>query len=598
MQKLGRTLARLGPARALLAGAAILAGAAGPVGRNSGGDPADEIALAIPRLATPGGTTPVALPQPLAPSEALRIRRIFASQAKNDIPAALAECKQLTDPTLLPHILADRYLGGSNRATQAELTAWLARYQGLPDAPALYAVLASKAPGEAARLPAPAPAHLLPTAASSDDVDPAQQLLPRNPALDRSVRDAARSNEDRALRMIAHTSGVDRLYGAQLRAEVAQILFTQGHDREALAIAQAAHRQAEGEVGLAPFIAGLAAWRLDRPGTAGRLFEAAYKAKLTQPGRRTGAAFWAARAHLRLRDDREYAPWLQRAAENGQTFYGMLARRALGQPLIPEPDVDRPTLGEADVEAIDATPAGHRAFALLQVGQDARAAAELRLLWSQTRDKPGFTRSIMLVAKQAGLTTLASQLASLFEPAPVHLPPWRLRPAGGFRTDPALLYALARLESNFDPRAVSPAGARGVMQLMPGTIDFILGGDRMRRPHDPAVSLDLGQRYLLMLAQYDVVGGDLIRLLASYNSGPGSLGKWVGAVRHNGDPLLFIESVPNDETRNYIPRALGYTWLYAAELKLPSPSLDELAAGSWPRFKQEGTPSALEARLQ
>jgi soluble lytic murein transglycosylase len=598
MQKLGRTLALLGSARALLAGAAILAGAAGPVGGKSGSDTADDVALAIPRLSMPNGTAPVALPQPLAPSDALRVRRIFASQAKNDIPAAVAECEQLTDAMLLPHILADRYLGGSNRSKPDELISWLARYPDLPDAPAIHALLASEAPTEAGRLATPVPMPPLPTIASNDDVDPTERLLARNRALDRSVRETARANPDRALRLIARTRGLDRLYGAQLRAEVAQILFTQGRDTEALSIAQAAHHQAGGEIGLAPFIAGLAAWRIDQPETAKTLFEAAFKARLIQPGRRTGAAFWAARTHLRLREDREYAPWLRRAAENGQTFYGLLARRALGQPLSPEPDVDRPTLGDADVDAIDATPAGHRAFALLQVGQDSRAAAELQLLWSQTRDKPGFTRSIMLVARQAGLTTLASQLASLFEPASVHLPSRRLRPTGGFRTDPALLYALVRLESNFDPHAVSPAGARGLMQLMPGTIDFILGRARTRRPHDPGGSLDLGQRYLLMLAQYDLIGGDLIRLLASYNSGPGSLGKWIGAVRHNGDPLLFIESVPNDETRNYLPRALAYTWLYAAELKLPSPSLDELAAGSWPRFDQDGPATSVIARLQ
>ena len=597
MQNLGRTLARLGSARALLAGAAILAGAAGPVGSKGSDAAKEDVALAIPRIATPGGNTPVALPRPLAPSEALRIKRIFALQAKNDIPAAIAESEQLTDPTLLPHILADRYLGGANRAEPAALISWLARYQHLPDAAAIHALLARQSPRLAAGLPAPVPPPPLPTPALGDDVDPIEQLLARNPALDRSVRDAARSNPDRALRLIAHTSGIDRLYGAQLRAEVARILFTQGRDREALSIAQAAHQQAKGEIGLAPFIAGLAAWRLDRPETAENLFEAAFRARLIQPAHRAGAAFWAARTHLRRRDDKQYAPWLRRAAENGQTFYGILARRALGQKLSPEPAVDRPTLGEADVEAIEAMPAGRRAFALLQVGQDARAAAELQLLWSQTRDKPGFTRSIMLVAKLAGLTTLATELASLFEPAPVHLPARRLRPAGGFRTDPALLYAMVRVESNFDARAVSSGGARGLMQLMPSTADFILAGTRPRALHDPAVSLDLGQRYLFMLAQYDLVGGDLIRLLASYNSGPGSVGKWIGSVRHNGDPLLFIESVPIDETRNYIPRALAYTWLYAAELKLPSPSLDELAAGSWPRFNQEPT-SAVIARLQ
>ncbi len=112
MQKLGRTLARFGAARALLAGAAILAGAAGPVGGKGASDANDDIALAIPRITVPGATPRVALPQPLAPSEAERIRRIFALQERRDIPAAIAECERLTDRTLLPHILAERYLGG------------------------------------------------------------------------------------------------------------------------------------------------------------------------------------------------------------------------------------------------------------------------------------------------------------------------------------------------------------------------------------------------------------------------------------------------------------------------------------------------------
>ncbi len=106
------------------------------------------------------------------------------------------------------------------------------------------------------------------------------------------------------------------------------------------------------------------------------------------------------------------------------------------------------------------------------------------------------------------------------------------------------------------------------------------------RLHDPATNLDLGQRYLIQLARFESIGGDLIRLLASYNSGPGSYNRWAGAIRHQGDPLLFIESVPTDETRAYIPRALALTWLYAAQLGLPAPSLDEIAAGAWPVFAE------------
>ena len=598
MNRLGKTLSRLGSARALLAGAAILAGAAGPVGTKQSTEGAEDIALAIPRVSAPGGSTRVALPQPLTPSDAERIRRIFALQAKNDIPAAIAEVEQLTDMMLLPEILADRYLGSPQRARTEDLAEWLARYAELPDAPAVYGLLQNQAPKLATRVSTPPPLPALPAPSMGDDVEPVERLMLRNARLDRSVHEAARSNADRALRLIAHTRGIDRIYGAQLRAEVAQLQFAAGNDVEAFKIAEAAHRQAGGKVGLAPFVAGLAAWRMDQFDIARGMFEAAFQAQLAQPGQRAGAAFWAARTWSHDHEEGQRDRWLRRAAENGRTFYGLLGRRALGRALDPEPTLDKLTLGEADVEAIDAMPTGRRAFALLQVGQDSRAALELQSLWSQTRDQPGMAQSIMLVARQAGLTTLAGQLAMLIAPVPIHLPEQRLRPAGGFHTDPALLYALARLESNFDPRAVSRAGARGMMQLMPRTVDFILGGTGRRRLHDPAVSLDLGQRYLMMLGSYELIGGDLIRLLAGYNSGPGSLAKWIGSVRHNGDPLLFIESVPNDETRGYIPRALAYSWLYAAELKLPSPTLDELSAGSWPRFRHDGATDAVVARLQ
>jgi soluble lytic murein transglycosylase-like protein len=80
------------------------------------------------------------------------------------------------------------------------------------------------------------------------------------------------------------------------------------------------------------------------------------------------------------------------------------------------------------------------------------------------------------------------------------IPP--LLPKGGFRVDPALVYALTRLESNFDPHATSAAGARGLMQIMPVTAGY-MGFDPASREmfqarlHDPAVNLEVGQRYCI-----------------------------------------------------------------------------------------------------
>jgi soluble lytic murein transglycosylase-like protein len=85
------------------------------------------------------------------------------------------------------------------------------------------------------------------------------------------------------------------------------------------------------------------------------------------------------------------------------------------------------------------------------------------------------------------------------------------------------------------------------------------------------------------------VDGSLIALLASYNAGPGNLGRWLGSIQAGRDPLLFIECIPNDETRAFVQHGLTYLWIYAQRLGLPSPSLDELAAGHWPRFRPGAT---------
>ena len=114
--------------------------------------------------------------------------------------------------------------------------------------------------------------------------------------------------------------------------------------------------------------------------------------------------------------------------------------------------------------------------------------------------------------------------------------------------------------------------------------DPSLQGAGAYRLHDPAFSLELGQRYVHYLARHEVVEGNLVRLLAAYNAGPGNLAKWLPANGQREDPFLFIEAIPVDETRGFVQRVLAYSWIYASRLNLPAPSLDQLAAGSFPKF--------------
>ncbi|MFL5284465.1 MAG: transglycosylase SLT domain-containing protein [Rhodopila sp.] len=524
------------------------------------------------------------------------MERVFAFQRRGDIQGAIKAASELEDPLLLGSVLADRYLGRYYKSTSAELSDWLVRYRDLPDAAAIHALLLIKLPKGAKPPPAPDVAalkHSNEPVSLPEDIDLPRNDFARDPSLDRTVLNhAQRGNMTAALRAISVRRGLAASYAAQLRAEVAQAAFIRNDDADALRIAQASLKDITppNQVSLTWYIGGLAAWRLNQMDVARTMFEGGAQAAIALPHLRAASAFWASRVSRKLLDPIGMVKWLRTAAEERLTLHGLLARRILrlDTGILPSDQL----LSQADVDAVAATPQGLRAFAFLQIDQTDRAEAELRTLWPQAEANRTFGQSLVMVASAAGLTDLAAQMAGLLqagdgnrrEETRVRLP--RLQPAGGFRVDPSLVYALTRQESNFNPEAISPAGARGLMQIMPETAQYITGNFMLTadRLHEPAQNLAIGQRYVSYLAGLDGIDSDLIRILASYNCGPGSFTRWAQDIRDDGDPLLFIEAIPIPETRAFVPHVLLYSWLYAARLHRQAPSLDSLAAGEFPRF--------------
>jgi soluble lytic murein transglycosylase len=504
----------------------------------SAGETGDQTALAVPRVGLRGAAG-VALPQPLPPSEAALVRRIFSLQAAGSLAEAQRDTLKLQNDLLLGTILADRYLRGSNRPAPTDLTAWLTRYGDQPEAGEIRELLERLSPTTAA---------------------PAAGTAPTGRRLARGARRSAGPGDVRSL-FIRNQD--------EAAIDAATPLLTAASPSETTSEAL--------------FVAGLAAWRLSLGDVALGFFDAAYNGA-SASWLRAASAFWAGRVKQRLADRGGFAVWMRRAASEGDTFYGLIAERALGPSIACGADG---TIGNADTDALVATPQGRRAFALLQVGEKRYAEAELRALWVDTAQDGTFDRSVLLAARAVGFTSLAAEVERGGSVRPIEPVQARLQPAGGFVVDPPLVYALVHHESGFKPGAVSHAGARGLMQIMPRTAHAVAGA-RAARLQEPAVNLAIGQEYLLALAEDEAVDGDLIRILAAYGQGQGGLRKWVDAVRDNGDPLMFIEAIPNAHTRGSVRDALIWSWRYAAALNFPATSLDALATGRYPRLVRAG----------
>jgi soluble lytic murein transglycosylase len=119
---------------------------------------------------------------------------------------------------------------------------------------------------------------------------------------------------------------------------------------------------------------------------------------------------------------------------------------------------------------------------------------------------------------------------------------------------------------------------------MPNTAKRIASKKERGELNNPEVNLELGQRYLENLLEQKHVNGDLFLLLIAYNAGPGNLAKWKKEMPEIDDPLLFIESIPLAETRNYVEHVLSNYWIYRLREDLPTPTLDAVASGKQPRY--------------
>lgn len=549
-------------------------------------------------------------------------RRIFERQAAAAWEAADAEIGRLQDRRLLGYVLRQRYLHpGYAKVGYDELRFWLKRYGDEAGADRIHALAEVRQPRGAPPPPdqpgTEPSGGFLEERATWGEVAPRSRSTGRAPEgpvverIDDCLRDGRLSTALKLLGDDALTRRLTSIGYDTLRTRIASALFYNGSPHEALLLAAASAARSGNVISSAYWIAGLASWRLGDAAGAGHYFEAMAGDVTLTPWDAGAAAYWAARAETRQGHVDRAEHWLDRAARYDRTFYGLIARRSLGRASVFHWQV--PPLTPRHLVAIAETASGFRAIGLLQVGEDDLAEQELRRIHPNgSAGNPILAEALVALADQAGLPALALQVGNAvaapdggtYDAALYPLPHWN--PPDGFALDRALLFAIMRQESRFEPRLVSRSGAAGLMQLMPETAwdmgrdlgirdtdpNGDVSGTIRRRLFDPKLNLVLGQRYVASLLANPSISGNLIHLAVAYNAGPTNLVRWRHELANIDDPLLFVESIPMRETRDYIHKVLANLWIYQMRLGQPYGTLDAVGGGSWPIYQSAGDRNA------
>ncbi|MCP1471816.1 soluble lytic murein transglycosylase [Sphingobium sp. OAS761] len=314
-------------------------------------------------------------------------------------------------------------------------------------------------------------------------------------------------------------------------------------------------------------------YNLNRPSDAVGMFRR-YADAAKSPQTRSKGYYWAGRAALSAGDAASASNYFGQAAVFPDQFYGQLALERLGRPVPAPATVERPVPISASERAAFGNRSVVRAVkALGQMGywedqsKFARAIANNadtdtdHFLAAELAQQIGRPDMGVMVGRRAVSSGLTGYGESAFPRVPV---------PSGAQYNWTMVHAIARQESQFDKQIVSHAGARGLMQLMPGTAREQAGklgmGYNPASLNDPSYNIMLGSGYFQRMLDY--YGGSYPLAVAAYNAGPGNVNKW---IRANGDPRLpgadmlrWIEEIPIYETKNYVQRVLENAVVYEA----------------------------------
>jgi soluble lytic murein transglycosylase len=369
---------------------------------------------------------------------------------------------------------------------------------------------------------------------------------------------------------------------------VSRMLMEQGRPRDAYQLAAAHVSAATSDIVEAEFHAG---WYALRGLRDAKLAARHFNAILTASRRahdQARAYYWLGRA-AEAGSGADAKTLFLKASEFPATFYGQLAASRIGVAIHPQQRY-RPL---ADILSLmNARPEMQAIDLMLQCGQDGRAR-RLYLALARTLESPTELQALAdsALSAQGPALALAIGKAALNQG---HDPGMAAFPLGAIPDSAdisgagkALAYAIARQESAFNPKAVSPADARGLLQILPSTAKTLAAKHQLawaeeKLTEDPGYNATLGSHYLG--EQIDKFRGSYILTFAAYNAGPGRIPQW---IKRYGDPrkkklddvVDWIETIPFQETRDYVQKVMENYQVYKALLNQPADIAADLTAG-------------------
>ncbi len=545
--------------------------------------------LDVPALrAKPATTTlsQVSLPVELGPNARAQYRAIFDDLDAERWSDAAAKLDVMPEGPLHAVARAAIYLGkGSPKVEGEQLSALAATAPQLPEAPTLVRLAQARGALAIPSLPEPQSLGWLGNSprrvrVATTGGDPActalaAQVVPL-------IKDDRPVDAEAALMQAEHALSSDGL--TEWRQRIAWSYFIGNDDANARRLAGVAQGGSGPFAAQADWVVGLTAWRQKDWDAASAAF-ASLARRSNDPEMIAAGHYWAARADMVRRQPDLIQPHLRAAARLEETFYGMLAQGAMG--LSPLRDDD----GVGAIRQVAGHPNVRAAIALKEIGEVDRADALIR--WQARIGSPGEHATLTAIAGKLDLPSTQLYLAHN-GPAGARTTiegrypmPGGWSPEGGWRVDRALVFAHALQESNFRTNVVSPAGARGLMQVMPATAQLIArrkGGAFSGSLASPSTNMEYGQSYIEQLRDMAQTGGLLPKVIAAYNAGPAPLDRWNTNPGVQKDPLLYIESIPYWETRGYVTIVLRNYWMYQQQSGQKTVSRSALVQGLWPRF--------------